>query len=153
MILLTVTQKIGMGLMGFGVLFLLFGMILFFDKALLDIRNVLFVAGLAFVIGLGRTFRIFFQMHKMKAMGFFFGAVFVVLIGCPVIGMIFEIYGFFLLFSGLFPVVVDFIRKEPPVLGSLLNLPGIRSFVDKVGENFESVHQSGVMAQESRIHA
>ncbi|XP_021114345.1 vesicle transport protein GOT1B-like [Heterocephalus glaber] len=90
--------EIGMGLTGFGVFFLFFGMILFFDKALLAIGNVLFVAGLAFVIGLERTFRFFFQKHKMKATGFFLGGVFVVLIGWPLIGMIFEIYGFFLLF-------------------------------------------------------
>ncbi|ERE65973.1 vesicle transport protein GOT1B-like protein [Cricetulus griseus] len=123
-----------MGLTGFGVFFLFFGMILFFDKALLAIGNVLFVAGLAFVIGLERTFRFFFQKHKVKATGFFLGGVFVVLIGWPLIGMIFEIYGFFLLFRGFFPVVVGFIRRVP-VLGSLLNLPGIRSFVDKVGES------------------
>lgn len=126
--------EIGMGLTGFGVFFLFFGMILFFDKALLAIGNVLFVAGLAFVIGLERTFRFFFQKHKVKATGFFLGGVFVVLIGWPLIGMIFEIYGFFLLFRGFFPVVVGFIRRVP-VLGSLLNLPGIRSFVDKVGES------------------
>ncbi|XP_025786665.1 vesicle transport protein GOT1B [Puma concolor] len=126
--------EIGMGLTGFGVFFLFFGMILFFDKALLAIGNVLFVAGLAFVIGLERTFRFFFQKHKMKATGFFLGGVFVVLIGWPLIGMIFEIYGFFLLFRGFFPVVIGFIRRVP-VLGSLLNLPGIRSFVDKVGES------------------
>lgn len=56
------------------------------------------MAGLAFVIGLERTFRFFFQKHKVKATGFFLGGVFVVLIGWPLIGMIFEIYGFFLLF-------------------------------------------------------
>uniref|UniRef100_A0A8B9QZH3 Golgi transport 1B n=1 Tax=Anas platyrhynchos TaxID=8839 RepID=A0A8B9QZH3_ANAPL len=134
MISLSDTQKIGMGLTGFGVFFLFFGMILFFDKALLAIGNVLFVAGLAFVIGLERTFRFFFQKHKMKATGFFLGGVLIVLIGWPLIGMILEIYGFFLLFRGFFPVVVGFIRRVP-VLGSLLNLPGISSLVDKVGES------------------
>ncbi|KAK9400157.1 Golgi transport 1B [Crotalus adamanteus] len=134
MISLTDTQKIGMGLTGFGVFFLFFGMILFFDKALLAIGNVLFVAGLAFVIGLERTFRFFFQKHKVKATGFFLGGVFIVLIGWPLIGMVFEIYGFFLLFRGFFPVVIGFIRRVP-VLGYLLNLPGISSLVDKAGES------------------
>lgn len=120
-----VVTEIGMGLTGFGVFFLFFGMILFFDKALLAIGNVselnygstlhfvrrqcsyiifffcpkiLFVAGLAFVIGLERTFRFFFQKHKMKATGFFLGGIFVVLIGWPIVGVVLEIYGFFLLF-------------------------------------------------------
>lgn len=60
--------------------------------------QVLFVAGLAFVIGLERTFRFFFQKHKMKATGFFLGGVLIVLIGWPLVGMVLEIYGFFLLF-------------------------------------------------------
>lgn len=114
-----------MGLTGFGVFFLLFGMVLFFDKALLAIGNVsyfikntcttspafvltsarflpfaqiLFVSGLSFVIGLERTFMFFFQWHKVKATSFFLGGVLVVLMGWPIIGVILEIYGFFLLF-------------------------------------------------------
>lgn len=124
------STEIGMGLTGFGVFFLFFGMMLFFDKALLAIGNVswsvhqplpispsydltvtpvvillsllsvqiLFVSGLSFVIGLERTFRFFFQRHKVKATSFFLGGVFVVLIGWPIIGVVLEIYGFFLLF-------------------------------------------------------
>uniref|UniRef100_A0A4W6F6F2 Golgi transport 1Bb n=1 Tax=Lates calcarifer TaxID=8187 RepID=A0A4W6F6F2_LATCA len=118
------STEIGMGLTGFGVFFLFFGMMLFFDKALLAIGNILFVSGLSFVIGLERTFRFFFQRHKVKATSFFLGGVFVVLIGWPIIGVILEIYGFFLLFRGFFPVAVGFIRRVP-VLGSLLSLPGI----------------------------
>ena len=37
---MTSVAEIGMGLTGFGVFFLFFGMILFFDKALLAIGNV-----------------------------------------------------------------------------------------------------------------
>uniref|UniRef100_A0A3Q3LY04 Golgi transport 1Bb n=1 Tax=Labrus bergylta TaxID=56723 RepID=A0A3Q3LY04_9LABR len=126
--------EIGMGLTGFGVFFLFFGMMLFFDKALLAIGNILFVSGLSFVIGLERTFRFFFQRHKFKATSFFLGGVFVVLIGWPIIGVVLEIYGFFLLFRGFFPVAVGFIRRVP-VLGSLLSLPGISALVDKIGES------------------
>ncbi|XP_032248967.1 vesicle transport protein GOT1B-like [Mirounga angustirostris] len=124
MIFLMDTQKIEMGLTGYGVFFLSFGMILLFDKALLAVGNVFFVAGLAFVIGLQRTFRFFFQKPKMKAIGFFLGGVFVVLVGWPLIGMIFEIYGFFLMFKGFFLMVIGFIGRLP-VFGFLLNLPGI----------------------------
>ncbi|XP_072309529.1 golgi transport 1Ba isoform X1 [Eucyclogobius newberryi] len=138
MISLTDSQKIGMGLTGFGVFFLFFGMILFFDKALLAIGNVLFVVGLSFVIGLERTFRFFFQRHKLKASSFFLGGVLIVLIGWPIVGVLLETYGFFLLFRGFFPVVVGFIRRIP-VLGVLLNLPFISSYVDGVTESSSMV--------------
>ncbi|XP_056604479.1 golgi transport 1Ba isoform X1 [Triplophysa dalaica] len=134
MISLTDSQKIGVGLTGFGVFFLFFGMILFFDKALLAIGNILFVVGLSFVIGLERTFRFFFQKHKMKATSFFLGGVFVVLIGWPILGVILEFYGFFLLFRGFFPVVIGFIRRIP-VLGYLLNFPILSGYVDKMSES------------------
>ncbi|XP_058557967.1 LOW QUALITY PROTEIN: vesicle transport protein GOT1B-like [Neofelis nebulosa] len=140
MISLPDTQRIGVGLTGYGVFFLFFGMILLFDKALLAIGNVLFVTSLAFAIGLQRTFRVFFQKHNMKATRFFLGGIFVVLVGWPFVGMIFEIYDFFLVFRGFFPMVTGFIRRVP-VLGFLLNLHGIRSFVDKVGESNNMVER------------
>uniref|UniRef100_A0A672IID5 Vesicle transport protein GOT1B n=1 Tax=Salarias fasciatus TaxID=181472 RepID=A0A672IID5_SALFA len=138
-------SKIGMGLTGFGVFFLFFGMILFFDKALLAIGNILFVAGLSFVIGLERTFRFFFQKHKMKATSFFLGGVLVVLIGWPIVGVVLEIYGFFLLFRGFFPVVVGFIRRIP-VLGSILNLP----FISAVSMNLTASGEPAVQRLSGR---
>ena len=60
--------------------------------------QILFISGLAFIIGLERTFRFFFQRHKLKATGFFMGGVFTVLFGWPMIGMLIELYGFYQLF-------------------------------------------------------
>ena len=60
--------------------------------------QILFISGLAFVIGLERTFRFFFQWHKAKGSAAFFGGILVVLLGYPIIGMIVEIYGFVVLF-------------------------------------------------------
>jgi hypothetical protein len=134
MLQVTDFQKIGVGLAGFGIVFLFLGMVLLFDKGLLAIGNILFICGLAFVIGLERTFRFFFQRHKLKSTGFFIGGMVIVLIGWPVVGMCVELYGFFLLFSGFFPVAVNFLRRVP-VLGSILNLPGIRSVADRIGES------------------
>ena len=57
-----------------------------------------FLAGLAFVIGLERTFRFFFQWHKAKGSAAFFGGIIVVLMGWPLVGMIVEMYGFVVLF-------------------------------------------------------
>ena len=86
----------------------------------------MFLSGLAFVIGLERTFRFFFQYHKIKGSSAFFGGIVVVLLGYPLIGMIIEAYGFIVLFSGFFPVAVNFLRRIP-VIGTILNLPGISS--------------------------
>ncbi|XP_060521162.1 vesicle transport protein GOT1B isoform X2 [Cylas formicarius] len=128
---LTDTQKIGVGLAGFGVFFLFLGMLLLFDKSLLALGNILFISGLATVIGGKRTFFFFFQRHKVKGSLAFFGGIFVVLAGWPLIGMIIECYGFALLFSGFFPVAINFLRRVP-LLGTLLNLPGISRIVDKL---------------------
>uniref|UniRef100_A0A6G4ZY49 Putative vesicle transport protein got1b n=1 Tax=Rhipicephalus microplus TaxID=6941 RepID=A0A6G4ZY49_RHIMP len=115
-------QKIGVGLAGFGVAFLFLGVLLLFDKGLLALGNILFLSGLAFVIGLERTFRFFFQRHKIRGTLAFFGGIAIVIVGFPLIGIIVETYGFILLFSGFFPVVINFLRRIP-ILGSLLNLP------------------------------
>ena len=141
-------SEIGVGLAGFGITFLFLGVVLLFDKGLLAIGNVsgligcwecqltsslsalparlqiLFLSGLAFVIGLERTFRFFFQWHKVKGTSAFFGGIIVVLLGWPVTGMIVECYGFVVLFSGFFPVAINFLRRIP-VIGQILNLPGI----------------------------
>ncbi|XP_073975517.1 vesicle transport protein GOT1B [Rhodnius prolixus] len=126
---ITDTQKIGVGLAAFGIFFLFLGVLLLFDKGLLAIGNILFISGLASVIGLERTFRFFFQRHKVKATCAFFGGITVVLMGWPMIGMILELYGFVLLFSGFFPVAVDFLRRVP-ILGTILNLPGLSWVLD-----------------------
>jgi hypothetical protein len=60
--------------------------------------QILFIAGLACVIGLERTFRFFFQKHKVKASVAFFGGIIIVLLGWPLVGMLAETYGFVLLF-------------------------------------------------------
>ena len=58
-----------------------------------------FCVWLSIVIGLERTFRFFFQRHKLKGSAFFIGGIFIVLIGWPMVGMILETYGFVLLFG------------------------------------------------------
>lgn len=76
------------------------------------------------MIGLERTFRFFFQKHKIRASIAFFGGIIIVLAGWPIVGMLLETYGFVLLFSGFFPVAINFLRRVP-VLGTMLNMPGI----------------------------
>ncbi|GFQ96970.1 vesicle transport protein GOT1B [Trichonephila clavata] len=124
-------QKIGIGLTGFGLFFLFLGVVFLFDKGLLALGNILFLSGLAFVIGLERTFRFFFQRHKLKGSVAFFGGILIVLFGWPLVGMLIEIYGFIVLFSGFLPIVVNFLRRVP-VLGTILNFPILNKIIDKI---------------------
>ncbi|XP_023017355.1 vesicle transport protein GOT1B isoform X2 [Leptinotarsa decemlineata] len=126
---ITDSQKIGVGLSAFGIFFIFLGVLLLFDRSLLALGNILFIAGLAAVIGRERTFRFFFQRHKVKGSLAFFGGIALVLFRWPLVGMIVETYGFILLFSGFFPVAINFLRRVP-VLGTILNLPLISSLTD-----------------------
>ncbi|XP_021098061.1 vesicle transport protein GOT1A isoform X2 [Heterocephalus glaber] len=101
MISISEGQKIGVGITGFGVFFILFGTLLYFDSVLLAFGNLLFLTGLSFIIGLRRTFSFFFQRHKLKATSFFLGGVALVLLRWPFLGMLLETYGFFSLFNRL----------------------------------------------------
>ncbi|XP_072239100.1 vesicle transport protein GOT1A [Leuresthes tenuis] len=118
---ITEFQKIGVGLMGFGLFFLLFGVLLYFDSVLLAFGNILFLAGLTFIIGFKRTARFFFQRHKFRGTLFFLGGVSLVLCRWPFIGMLVESYGFVFLFRSFFPMALGFVL-------SAVNVPFLSAF-------------------------
>ncbi|VDD78740.1 unnamed protein product [Mesocestoides corti] len=113
-----------MALMAIGIAFFGLGMVLLFDAGLLALGNILFIFGLWLFVGAERVLRFFFQWHKLKGTSFFFGGIFVVLFGFPLIGTVIELYGSFCLFSGFMPVVVQFLYNVP-VIGWILHFPGI----------------------------
>mmetsp|Transcript_39154 Transcript_39154/g.75038 ORF Transcript_39154/g.75038 Transcript_39154/m.75038 type:complete len:139 (-) Transcript_39154:250-666(-) len=124
--------KIGIGLTFFGVVFTILGVMFFFDQGLLSLGNLLFLSGVTLTIGGKRTFNFFFKRKRnFKGTGCFFGGLLLVLYGWALLGMIVETYGFVLLFSDFFPTVVMFLRRLP-VIGPLLNLPGVKSVVNKI---------------------
>ncbi|XP_053310346.1 vesicle transport protein GOT1A [Spea bombifrons] len=118
-------QKLGAGLAGFGIFFITFGVLLYFDTVLLAFGNILFLSGLALIIGLRRTFSFFFQRQKLRGSTFFLGGALLVLLRWPLIGMLCEIYGFFNLFRGFFPMVFGF-------LASLGNIPVLTLLFQKL---------------------
>ena len=63
------------------------------------LSQILFIVGIVFIIGMEKTYRFFFQPHKLKGTAFFLGGILIVLIKWPIIGMIVESYGAFLLFG------------------------------------------------------
>jgi len=128
------TMKIGIGLIGFGIFFLILGVILFFDSALLAMGNILFVSGVSLMIGLSNTFGFFFGAQKIKGSAFFFGGIFTVLIGWPVIGMMIESVGLFYLFARFIPNVLGLLRNVP-VVSSIFYIPGVNTLVDRISSS------------------
>eukprot|EP00052_Salpingoeca_macrocollata_P007857 m.62719 g.62719 ORF g.62719 m.62719 type:complete len:53 (+) comp16303_c0_seq2:167-325(+) len=48
--------------------------------------------------------------------------------------MFVEGFGFFYLFKGIFPAVINFLRRLP-VIGAIFLLPGIRTVADRIGQS------------------
>ncbi|XP_018614076.1 vesicle transport protein GOT1A [Scleropages formosus] len=132
MVTVTEFQKIGVGLTGFGLFFLMFGVLLYFDSVLLAFGNVLFLTGLTFIIGLQRTAQFFFQRQKARGSTFFLGGVALVLLRWPVVGMVMESYGFMLLFRSFFPVAFGF-------LGSVIQIPFVNMLISKLSGSSTSM--------------
>jgi len=128
---LTDGQKIGVALTSFGALFMMLGVILFFDGALLALGNVLFLSGLTLIIGPQKTFYFFARKQKLRGTVCFIGGILLVFLKWPLIGVIVETFGFLNLFGDFFPVILTFLRQLPFV-GNLLNMPYIRDVADRL---------------------
>ncbi|KAG6821049.1 hypothetical protein H0H93_007939 [Arthromyces matolae] len=117
-------QKIGVALTTFGGLFMLLGVMLFFDGALLALGNILFISGLTLIIGPQKTFYFFARKQKIRGTICFLGGILLVFFKWPFVGMIVETFGFLNLFGDFFPVVITFLRQLP-FIGTALSLPYI----------------------------
>ncbi|KAI6026284.1 hypothetical protein PISMIDRAFT_92138 [Pisolithus microcarpus 441] len=125
------TQKIGVALTTFGSLFMMLGVMLFFDGALLALGNLLFLSGLTLIIGPQKTFYFFARKQKLRGTICFLGGILLVFLKYPFIGMIVETLGFLNLFGDFFPVVLTFLRQLP-FIGTLLSLPYVSPVVDRL---------------------
>ncbi|XP_057518771.1 vesicle transport protein GOT1-like isoform X2 [Amaranthus tricolor] len=122
-------KKIGLGLTGFGIFFTFLGVMLLFDKGLLAMGNILFLSGVALTIGLKSTLGFFTKPQNFKGTISFGAGFFLVVVGWPIIGMLLELYGFVVLFSGFWPTVAVFLQRIP-VLSWVLQHPLFRSLID-----------------------
>ncbi|KAJ4957445.1 hypothetical protein NE237_024556 [Protea cynaroides] len=123
-------KKIGLGLTGFGVFFSFLGIIFFFDKGFLAIGNILFLSGLLLTIGLKSTMQFFTKPQNYKGTISFGSGFFFVLVGWPILGMMFEAYGFIVLFSGFWPTLAVFLQRIP-ILGWVFQQPFVTAFFDR----------------------
>eukprot|EP01113_Clastostelium_recurvatum_P040190 TRINITY_DN6224_c0_g1_i2.p1 TRINITY_DN6224_c0_g1~~TRINITY_DN6224_c0_g1_i2.p1 ORF type:complete len:138 (-),score=4.63 TRINITY_DN6224_c0_g1_i2:111-524(-) len=123
-------QKIGVLLMGFGIFFTFFGVILFFDRGLLAIGNLLFLTGVCVGLGGRKTMNFFFQKRKIRGTTCFLFGIFLVITGWAFIGICVEAFGFINLFGDFFPVAFAFLKRMP-IIGSFFNLPGVKQLFDR----------------------
>lgn len=99
MVWLTDQQKIGVGLVSIGSLFLILGIILFFDAALLALGNILFTSGITLLIGPQKTFYFFARKQKLRGTICFFAGMILVFCKWTFVGMLVEGFGFLNLFG------------------------------------------------------
>lgn len=91
--------EIGVGLVSGGLLFLVLGIVLFFDATLLALGNVLFLAGIALLIGPQKTLLFFARPQKVRGTVCFFAGMALVFVRWTVLGMLVELIGFLNLFG------------------------------------------------------
>lgn len=111
-------SKLGTILLSIGAAFTALGITLFFNKTLMRLGNLLFVAGVPLTIGPSRTARYFLQPKKARATGCLGCGLLLVLIGHPLLGILLEVFGLLNLFGNMFPLVM-MMAKNLPIVGKL----------------------------------
>uniref|UniRef100_A0A8R7QQX3 Vesicle transport protein GOT1A n=1 Tax=Triticum urartu TaxID=4572 RepID=A0A8R7QQX3_TRIUA len=61
-------KKIGIGLVGFGILFSFLGVILFFDRGLLALGNIFFLTGVGLLLGWQSMWQLFTKKANIKVL-------------------------------------------------------------------------------------
>lgn len=100
--------------------FTIMGVSLFFNKSLMRLGNLMFIAGVPATIGPSRTVGYFFQPQKMRASSCLFAGVFLVFVGWPILGIALEVFGILNLFGNMFPMFWA-IFKNMPIVSSIVN--------------------------------
>ncbi|KAJ0421112.1 vesicle transport protein [Aspergillus carlsbadensis] len=121
---MTDNQKIGVIFCSGGGLFLFGGVLMFFDRSLLAMGNILFLIGLTLIIGFEKTLAFFSRRQKLKGTAAFVAGILLILLRWPLIGFCVELYGLFILF-GDFLVTIGQFAGNIPVVG-----PYIRSALE-----------------------
>merc|ERR1711871_172076 len=108
-------KKIGGGLTGFGLFFMFIGVMLFFDRSLLAMGNILFLSGVVLLVGVGNAANFFFSVSRLPGSICFFLGIAMVLFGWTFFGMMIEVFGFVNLFGNFFPTALMFAKRLPVV--------------------------------------
>lgn len=120
--------KLGVLLTGFGIFFSFIGVLMFLDSAMLTIGNLLFVAGVALVMGPQRCRGFFFDRRRARASICFFLGIVLVVFGHCLIGIVIQGFGGLNLFGNFFPMVVRMLETLP-LIGPLMRSAPVQQAV------------------------
>jgi len=121
------SQKIGVAFCSGGGFFLIGGVLLFFDRAMLAMGNVLFLIGLTLIIGAQKTLAFFARRQKFKGTAAFVAGILLILLRWPLVGFCVEFYGLVILFGDFVYTIAGFVRGVPyvgPVIANALDAVG-----------------------------
>ncbi|KAK4126240.1 Got1-domain-containing protein [Parathielavia appendiculata] len=122
------SQKIGVAFCSGGGFFLIGGVLLFFDRAMLAMGNILFLIGLTIIIGPQKTALFFARKQKLKGTAAFFAGLALILLRWPLVGFLVELYGIIVLFGDFLGTIAGFARNVPvvgPYIGMVLDRAGL----------------------------
>ncbi|KAL4932461.1 Got1 family protein [Aspergillus undulatus] len=112
---MTDNQKIGVIFCSGGGLFLFGGVLMFFDRSLLAMGNILFLIGLTLIIGLEKTLTFFSRRQKLKGTAAFVSGILLILLRWPLTGFLIELYGLFILFGDFLVTIGQFVGGVPVI--------------------------------------
>ncbi|KAF4126816.1 Got1/Sft2-like family [Geosmithia morbida] len=122
------TQKVGVVFCSGGGFFLIGGVMLFFDRAMLAMGNILFLIGLTIIIGPQKTLLFFARKQKAKGTAAFFSGLILILMRWTFIGFFVEAYGIVVLFGDFLGTIAGFARSLPvvgPYVGMAVDRSGL----------------------------
>ncbi|ONK57904.1 uncharacterized protein A4U43_C09F5470 [Asparagus officinalis] len=108
-------KKVGIGLLGCSIFFTFLGVVLFFDRGLLALGNIFFLSGVAFLLGWQSMWRLFTNRSNYKGSLPFFAGLFLIFVRWPIAGIILQVYGSIVLFSGFWPSAKVFLYQIPGI--------------------------------------
>ncbi|KAK4388019.1 Vesicle transport protein GOT1 [Sesamum angolense] len=97
----SIVVKVGLGLIGFGIFFSFLAIVLFFDR------------GVAILLGWRSALQLFTNRRNYKGSISFLLGIFFIFVRWPVVGILVEIYGCFVLFGGFWPSIKVFLYQIP----------------------------------------
>ncbi|EQL30554.1 hypothetical protein RJ035_002213 [Blastomyces gilchristii] len=92
---------------------------MFFDRSLLAMGNILFLIGLPLILGPSKTLSFFARRQKITGTITFALGILLILFRWPLIGFCVELYGLFVLFGDFLVTLSGFVGSVPVVGPSL----------------------------------